>query len=300
MAFATRRTSIANPAHRKRKMCAKQIRIFGTKRQKAALRAKRRHNAPRKVSHRTAHLSTHGETQFRRVSFTHAGQSHQSGVERKGNGQTKQKTQERSRSRPASSAPVHRTQSRPSPGTHQTLQAARSAPLQPPQAQSHGHGMGRADHLCALHHRRSRGVEARRASRPGNQEHRFPGLRRKPGRRRRPGLDCQRRAQERPGGPRSLRRVRGPGGSADSSPITPRLGQYTSQLGMGDYLVSNWVNPQRYVDALHSAQVQIPGGWAPTTVIQSAAPPVAAGRHERPLRGRGKPVLRLHATSAGA
>ena len=51
------------------------------------------------------------------------------------------------------------------------------------------------------------------------------------------------------------------------------FGSYVSGLGMGDYFASNWVTPQRYVDALSSAQVQIPAGWAPTTVIQSAAAP---------------------------
>lgn len=56
------------------------------------------------------------------------------------------------------------------------------------------------------------------------------------------------------------------------------FGQYVQGLGMGDYFASNWVQPQRYVDALHSAQVQIPAGWAPTTVIQSnAAPPGSSG-----------------------
>lgn len=55
------------------------------------------------------------------------------------------------------------------------------------------------------------------------------------------------------------------------SDYTP-LGQYTSAIGMGDYQVSNWVTPQRYKDALNSAEVEIPAGWAPT-VIQSAAPP---------------------------
>ena len=45
-------------------------------------------------------------------------------------------------------------------------------------------------------------------------------------------------------------------------------GSLTAKLGMGDYMVSNWVTPQRYVDPLHSAQVQIPPGWAP----QIAAP----------------------------
>jgi hypothetical protein len=53
---------------------------------------------------------------------------------------------------------------------------------------------------------------------------------------------------------------------ADYTPF----GTYTSQLGMGDYMASNWVTPQRYVDGLNSAQVQIPGGWAPTQVIASS------------------------------
>jgi hypothetical protein len=45
--------------------------------------------------------------------------------------------------------------------------------------------------------------------------------------------------------------------------------------GMGDYQVANFVTPQRYVDGLHSAQIQIPAGWgAPAPVVMaSAAPP---------------------------
>jgi hypothetical protein len=58
------------------------------------------------------------------------------------------------------------------------------------------------------------------------------------------------------------------------SDYTP-LGQYTSQIGLGDYQVSNWVTPQRYKDALNSAEVEIPAGWAPT-VVQSNAPPHGA------------------------
>lgn len=54
-------------------------------------------------------------------------------------------------------------------------------------------------------------------------------------------------------------------------------GSYVSGLGMGDYLASNWVSPQRYTDALNSANVQIPGGWAPTTVVmQSAGAPMGS------------------------
>lgn len=55
------------------------------------------------------------------------------------------------------------------------------------------------------------------------------------------------------------------------SDYTP-LGQYTSAIGMGDYQVSNWVTPQRYKDALNSAEVEIPAGWAPTVIQSNAAP----------------------------
>jgi len=48
------------------------------------------------------------------------------------------------------------------------------------------------------------------------------------------------------------------------------FGQYTSSIGMGDYLASNWVTPQRYVDPLGGAQVQIPAGWG-------APPPAMKG-----------------------
>jgi hypothetical protein len=53
-------------------------------------------------------------------------------------------------------------------------------------------------------------------------------------------------------------------------------GSFIQSMGVGDYFASNFVTPQRYVDALNSAQVQIPGGWAPTTVIQSNAAPAGA------------------------
>lgn len=58
------------------------------------------------------------------------------------------------------------------------------------------------------------------------------------------------------------------------SDYTP-LGQYTAQLGLGDYQASNFVTPQRYVDALNGSMVELPPGWAPTTVVQPA--PAHAG-----------------------
>lgn len=60
------------------------------------------------------------------------------------------------------------------------------------------------------------------------------------------------------------------------------LGSYGQQLGFGDYMVSNWVTPQRMVDGLNSAQIEIPGGWAPTTMI--AAPAGMSGMYD-PLYG---------------
>lgn len=41
--------------------------------------------------------------------------------------------------------------------------------------------------------------------------------------------------------------------------------------GVGVYLPWNGVTPQRYVDALNSAQVAIPQGWAPTVTVPAAS-----------------------------
>ena len=59
------------------------------------------------------------------------------------------------------------------------------------------------------------------------------------------------------------------------------FGQYASLQGVGDYMASNWVTPQRYVDGLHSAQIEIPDGWGPTPLVMASsgvnANAVAAG-----------------------
>jgi hypothetical protein len=60
------------------------------------------------------------------------------------------------------------------------------------------------------------------------------------------------------------------------SDYTP-YGQYLAGTGLGDYMVANWVAPQRLPDALSSAMVEIPNGWAPTTVMQSAAAGAGVG-----------------------
>ena len=48
--------------------------------------------------------------------------------------------------------------------------------------------------------------------------------------------------------------------------FTP-YGQYAALSGVGDYQISNFVTPQRYVDALHSAQIKVPNGWGGGAVI---------------------------------
>jgi len=62
------------------------------------------------------------------------------------------------------------------------------------------------------------------------------------------------------------------------------FGQVTSSLGIGDYQMQNFATPQRLVDPLNSAQIEIPAGWgAPAVVVSSAAPPAgtlpAPGMH---------------------
>ena len=56
--------------------------------------------------------------------------------------------------------------------------------------------------------------------------------------------------------------------------FTP-YGQAVALTGVGDYQVSNFVTPQRYVDALHGAMIEIPAGFGPGApmAIQSAGVP---------------------------
>jgi hypothetical protein len=57
------------------------------------------------------------------------------------------------------------------------------------------------------------------------------------------------------------------------------FGAFTSQLGVGDYQAQAFVTPQRLVHPLDSAQIEIPPGWgAPPIAIKSAgAPPAMLG-----------------------
>jgi hypothetical protein len=55
------------------------------------------------------------------------------------------------------------------------------------------------------------------------------------------------------------------------------FGQYVAQLGMGDYQMQSFVTPQVLVDPWKSADIQIPDGWAPRTVIQAPVAAAAGG-----------------------
>ncbi len=55
--------------------------------------------------------------------------------------------------------------------------------------------------------------------------------------------------------------------------FTP-YGSLLSGAGMGDYMVSNFVTPQRMVDGLNSAMVQVPAGWGAPALMPA---PVGAG-----------------------
>lgn len=62
------------------------------------------------------------------------------------------------------------------------------------------------------------------------------------------------------------------------------FGQLTSSLGVGDYQVQNFVTPQRLVDPLNSAQIEIPSGWgAPAVAVSSNGAPA----HMLPGGGKG-------------
>lgn len=58
--------------------------------------------------------------------------------------------------------------------------------------------------------------------------------------------------------------------------FTP-FGSYVNQLGMGDYQAQSFVTPQVLVDPLNSAQIKVPAGWAPKTVVMQAAAPMGSG-----------------------
>lgn len=65
------------------------------------------------------------------------------------------------------------------------------------------------------------------------------------------------------------------------------FGTYVANLGMGDYQMQSFVTPQILVDPLNSADVQIPGGWAPVMLPPPPAVPAAGKAGVGSLYGGG-------------
>lgn len=65
------------------------------------------------------------------------------------------------------------------------------------------------------------------------------------------------------------------------------LGQLGTSFGMGDYQMQNFVTPQRLVDPLNSAQIEIPSGWGapPAVVINGASAPGGVHGYNAPGPG---------------
>ena len=277
MAIAHRRVSIANPA-RRRKMSPKQIRIFGTKRQKAALRSKHRtRSAPKKRN--TAHRR---RTSPRPV--------------RRNLGEQVLLTLGNPKRKPASGGKAmarHRTKTKSTASVHHRRRSHRTNPRRQYTARRHNR--------VVRHHRRrnpmggSWGAEVTHAlyiiagaigSKLGAQmvlgtsNTGFIGY----------GANLAAGGILAWAAKGIMKNTEAAKGIFAGSVVqvvlrlitdyTP-FGQYASLQGVGDYMASNWVTPQRYVDGLHNAQIEIPDGWGPAPMVMASsgvnANAVAAG-----------------------
>lgn len=296
MATAVRRHSIVNPARRhrlkarknkpRRHMTDKQIRHFGTKRQRAALKARRSHSARRAVANPRRAPQRHRAAAHRRRT-----------AERSNPGEILSLTLGNPAKRRKHVAATKRNKRR----HHATASNPRRR-------------HNRRRHNPVMHNRRRR----------HNVRHHRRSIRRNPGGLNMPslvtdglfvvgGLVGSRLLTQMVLGTNNIGvmgyvgnaaagaalatvahmmtknpRVTGAIVTGTAAGIVARLlqdytplGTYLTQAGFGDYagggahgvglyLPSNAVVPQRYVDAANSAQVQIPAGWAPTTVVQSS------------------------------
>lgn len=69
------------------------------------------------------------------------------------------------------------------------------------------------------------------------------------------------------------------------------FGQYVAQLGMGDYQAQSFVTPQVLVDPYNSAQIRIPGAWLPPpapppTTVSGASASAGVGSYGELYGGR--------------
>jgi len=268
MAVATRRVSIANPA-RRRKMSAKQIRFFGTKRQKAGLRTKHRtRSAPKKRN--TAHRKRTSPRAVRRnlgeqVLLT------------LGNPASKRRQVARHRTNKHTTASVHhrRRSTRSNPrrrySARRTNRVARHHRRRNPMGGSWGAEVTHALYIIAG----AIGSKLGAQMVLGTSNTGFIGY----------GANLAAGGILAWAAKGIMKNTEAAKGIFAGSVVqvvlrlitdyTP-FGQYASLQGVGDYMASNWVTPQRYVDGLHSAQIEIPDGWGPAAPMVMASSGVNA------------------------
>lgn len=276
MAIARRRVSIANPA--RRKMSAKQIRFFGTKRQKAGLRAKRSAHRPRAHKRNTVHRRRTSPRSVRRnlgeqVLLTLGNPA----------SKRRQVAKHRTRTKKRSTASVHhrRRSSQSNPrrrySARRTNRAVRhNRRRRNPMGGSWGAEVTQALYIIAG------AIGSKLGSQMvlGTRNTGFMGY----------GANLAAGGILAYAAKAILKNDAAAKGIFAGAVVqvvlrlitdyTP-FGQYASLQGVGDYMASNWVTPQRYVDGLHSAQIEIPGGWGPAPMVMASsgvnANAVAAG-----------------------
>lgn len=276
MAIARRRVSIANPA--RRKMSAKQIRFFGTKRQKAGLRAKRSAHRPRAHKRNTVHRRRTSPRAVRRnlgeqVLLTLGNPA----------SKRRQVAKHRTRKKKRSTASVHhrRRSSQSNPrrrySARRTNRAVRhNRRRRNPMGGSWGAEVTQALYIIAG----AIGSKLGAQMVLGTSNTGFMGY----------GANLAAGGILAYAAKAVLKNDAAAKGIFAGAVVqvvlrlitdyTP-FGQYASLQGVGDYMASNWVTPQRYVDGLHSAQIEIPGGWGPAPMVMASsgvnANAVAAG-----------------------
>ena len=303
MAIARRRVSIANPA--RRKMSAKQIRFFGTKRQKAGLRAKRKRNSPRWSLRKAISTYSHqrkGGTEIGR-SIKRAVQQRNTAHRRRtsprpvrrnlgeqvlltlGNPASKRRqvAKHRKRTKKHTTASVHhrRRSSQSNPrrrySARRTNRAVRhNRRRRNPMGGSWGAEVTQALYIIAG----AIGSKLGAQMVLGTSNTGFMGY----------GANLAAGGILAYAAKAVLKNDAAAKGIFAGAVVqvvlrlitdyTP-FGQYASLQGVGDYMASNWVTPQRYVDGLHNAQIEIPNGWGPAPMVMASsgvnANAVAAG-----------------------
>ena len=263
MAIATRRVSIANPA--RRKMTAKQIRYFGSKRQRAGLKARRtrktthrRRTSPRAVRRNLGEqvLLTLGNPASKR----------------------RQVAKHRTRTKKRSTASVHhrRRSQQSNPRRHcsarRTNRAVRhNRRRRNPMGGSWGAEVTQALYIIAG----AIGSKLGAQMVLGTSNTGFMGY----------GANLAAGGILAWAAKGIMKNSEAAKGIFAGSVVqvvlrlitdyTP-FGQYASLQGVGDYMASRWVTPQRYLDGLHSAQIEIPDGWGPAAPMVMASSGVNA------------------------